>query len=238
MRELLAAMEKADIVILTRTELVSGGVLRGIINRITPFLKPDTHIFLSSFIPRSIKAVNSNVDADFDLLCRRRAVPLSAIGNPRGFELMLDKMGFSLQKPLRYPDHHQFTRRDIEYINRQVMEQGGHIILTTEKDMVRLGKLVKGFEAPVYTVPIDFKVKNESEFLGVVNEVLCSNVTVKRLFADTASVKEEDNLFSVLDDYKRIASKEESTETVPNPAKVKETPSVLSDADWWTTKKK
>jgi tetraacyldisaccharide 4'-kinase len=235
MREPLSALGRADVIILTRSDLVGGGVLRGIIDRFKPFLKPGTHVFLSSFIPKTVKAVNSNTEADLELLSRRKSVPLSAIGNPRGFERMLEKMGLQLLKPLRFADHHRFNKKDIEYINKQVADQGGHVIFTTEKDMVRLGRLAVEIEAPIYTIPIKFELKGEGEFLNILNRALCSGMPVKH-HAEVHKSAEEPRVFAVKKDYERMAQGRTPSKppaTKPEPANVGETFEITPDPDWW-----
>jgi tetraacyldisaccharide 4'-kinase len=233
MREPLNALERADVIVLTRTGLVGGGVLRGIIDRIKPFLKPGTNIFLSRFLPKAIMAVKSGTTANMEVISHRRAVPVSAIGNPRGFELLLEKMGLRLLKPIRYPDHHQFTQRDIAYINRQVLDEGGHTIMTTEKDMVRLKRLMKDLEAPIYCVPIELELKGEEEFLKILNKVLCSDITVKQLQKE-AGIPSEERIFAVKDDYERLARGAEPHKTTA--AKVAEGSDAPSEEEWWGSK--
>ncbi len=211
MREPLESLSRADVVILTRTELISGGDLKGIINRIKPYLRTGTHIFLSSFIPQSLSAIKSGYGADTELLMTRRAMPLSAIGNPRGFELMLEKLGMRLVKPLRYADHHRYTSKDIQYINKRVLEEGAHIILTTEKDAVRLGRRLNELHAPVYSIPIKFEMRKEEEFLEILNQVLRNTITVKQSESKLKSDAGE-RIFSVKEDYERLS-------TDPRPAK-------------------
>jgi tetraacyldisaccharide 4'-kinase len=37
-----------------------------------------------------------------------------------------------------FPDHHRFSRADVDRIEREAREAGAALILTTEKDMMRL----------------------------------------------------------------------------------------------------
>lgn len=221
MREPLDSLDRADILILTRTELVGGGALRGIIDRIKPYLKPGTHIFLSSFIPQKIIAIKSGIEADLELISQRRALPLSAIGNPRGFELMLEKLGLRLLKPMRYPDHHRFTPRDISNINKRLIERGGHLIITTEKDAVRLGRLLNDIQAPIYSVPVEFEIAKEGEFLKLLNEVLCSTITVKQSGKELTTTA-DGRVLNVKDDLERIASEEDALSRETSTANVGE----------------
>jgi tetraacyldisaccharide 4'-kinase len=64
---------------------------------------------------------------------------LSGIANPKPFAAELSRCCAAV-KLTQYPDHHNFTRRDIEAIARRFDELSGDVklIVTTEKDAVRL----------------------------------------------------------------------------------------------------
>lgn len=75
--------------------------------------------------------------ASLDLLHGHRILALSGLGNPRQFELMLEKLGLSVT-PCRFPDHHRYTEADIQTIAAQLAPD--MLIVTTAKDAVRLPK--------------------------------------------------------------------------------------------------
>lgn len=70
------------------------------------------------------------------MLYRSRILAVSAIGNPAGFYGTIREWEGEVVDTLEYPDHHEYTARDWQDINRR-----GHqvdLILTTEKDLVKL----------------------------------------------------------------------------------------------------
>lgn len=81
---------------------------------------------------------------------------VTGIANPRPLENMLEKQTNSYQV-LRYSDHHIFTIDDLKDIRKRFagMDQENKIILTTEKDAVRLVKFnseIAGW--PIYVIPV------------------------------------------------------------------------------------
>ncbi len=64
---------------------------------------------------------------------------LTGIAHPRQFVRQFRKYPFKV-KVQHFPDHHDFSRRDIDYISKKFNELSGRrkLILTTEKDAVRL----------------------------------------------------------------------------------------------------
>jgi tetraacyldisaccharide 4'-kinase len=67
-----------------------------------------------------------------------RVVAVAAIARPRPFIDGLRASGFDVAAELTWPDHHRFTRRDLERMRMAVSDAGAGGVVTTEKDMVRL----------------------------------------------------------------------------------------------------
>jgi tetraacyldisaccharide 4'-kinase len=62
----------------------------------------------------------------------------AGIGSPETFRHSLTALGAEVAAFLAFPDHHPYTRLDIEAIRRQAGESGARRIVTTEKDGIRL----------------------------------------------------------------------------------------------------
>ncbi|WP_353088072.1 tetraacyldisaccharide 4'-kinase [Flavobacterium sp.] len=71
---------------------------------------------------------------------------VTGIAKPKPF---LEFVGATESQTLQFPDHHSFTPQDIERMNR---EFSGKIVITTEKDFVRLHG--KGLQLPLYYLPM------------------------------------------------------------------------------------
>ena len=82
---------------------------------------------------------------------------LCGIANPRPIKDYLSKLVHTYEM-LRYPDHHIFSIDDLEEIGQQFtkLRAANKIILTTEKDAVRLQKFENDLKGlPVYALPIE-----------------------------------------------------------------------------------
>jgi tetraacyldisaccharide 4'-kinase len=80
---------------------------------------------------------------------------------------------------LRYPDHHLFSIDDMEDIKKQFerISAMNKIILTTEKDGVRLQKFEKELQDfPIFIIPIEhcFLFNEGEEFLRLVKDFVDS----------------------------------------------------------------
>ena len=72
---------------------------------------------------------------------RQRAVAVAGIARPDRFFASARAEGWDVGRELVYRDHHWFTARDIAAITAAAHESGAGVILTTEKDAVRLGEV-------------------------------------------------------------------------------------------------
>jgi tetraacyldisaccharide 4'-kinase len=70
-----------------------------------------------------------------------RCAVVCAIGRPDIFERQLTTAGLSPVVSFRYPDHHTYSQRDLEWISLEVERRGVDALVTTEKDMAKLADL-------------------------------------------------------------------------------------------------
>jgi tetraacyldisaccharide 4'-kinase len=66
------------------------------------------------------------------------AFAVAGIARPRRFFDDLAAQGWQLSGEMVFPDHHRFDERDIARIEKAVKESDASLVLTTEKDAVRL----------------------------------------------------------------------------------------------------
>ncbi len=66
---------------------------------------------------------------------------VSAIARPENFEAGVEKNGFPVGVSIRYPDHHRYSLRDLEWILGESDRRSIERIVTTEKDWAKLAEL-------------------------------------------------------------------------------------------------
>jgi len=69
----------------------------------------------------------------------RKALLFSGIGNPDAFAASARSVGVEVVGQCVYRDHHGFTARDLRAVEAEAERRGADLLLTTEKDEVRLG---------------------------------------------------------------------------------------------------
>ncbi len=134
LREPLTALRRAHAILLTRCDLVPKSDLEQIENRIR-LLAPRVEIFRTQF-SSTLWSVDHHTKRDLLEIKGQRVVALSALGNPLGFERLLEKLG-AVVFPKRFRDHHRYSQNDRDSIQAECAKVGG-VIVTTEKDWVKL----------------------------------------------------------------------------------------------------
>jgi tetraacyldisaccharide-1-P 4'-kinase len=66
---------------------------------------------------------------------------LSGIAKPESFERQVVGYGGQVLSSFRFPDHHRYGRRDVEWVAREAARRGIVRVVTTEKDWAKLCEL-------------------------------------------------------------------------------------------------
>ena len=68
-----------------------------------------------------------------------RVLAVAAIARPERFFSALRTEGWNVVREIAFPDHHAFTTRDFDSLQRAVVDAGADFVITTGKDAVRVG---------------------------------------------------------------------------------------------------
>ncbi len=88
---------------------------------------------------------------------------VAGIARPRRFFDMLSAAGYSMAGQMAFRDHHWYTRTDLGRIVDAARRAGGCMIVTTEKDLVRLLPY-RPFPVPIVAARLEFHVGPVPEF--------------------------------------------------------------------------
>jgi tetraacyldisaccharide 4'-kinase len=94
--------------------------------------------FGASLQPVSLLGLNSNRRKEFPLtaLYRSKILTVTGVADPRGFYRMIHDWEGEIVETLEFPDHHDYSARDWQQINR--VGRLVDLIVTTEKDILKL----------------------------------------------------------------------------------------------------
>jgi tetraacyldisaccharide 4'-kinase len=137
LRDNKSQKKRADMVIVTKCPLKMQPVEQKIMMKNLK-LHPCQQVYFTTFdygLPLPVFE-----GAQFLSTAVKEAVILTGIANPSTF-LDYIASSFNVIDHLRFPDHHFFTKKDIEKINKSGMTHPSVMIFTTEKDAQRLRML-------------------------------------------------------------------------------------------------
>jgi tetraacyldisaccharide 4'-kinase len=136
LREPIKSLRRADLVVLSRVDLVSAADREAIRAEVERRCESRNWVE-ARHAPRDLIDADgtSNPVAE---LADTRAVAFCGIGNPEGFRrtilpLCSELCGFRI-----FPDHHDYTASDVDSLERWASDLRANLVLTTQKDLVKL----------------------------------------------------------------------------------------------------
>ena len=92
-----------------------------------------------------------------------RVLAFAGIARPDSFVEALRAAGYDVVDVMRFADHHRYTPRDLARVADRARALAVDRVLTTEKDMARLGDET-GFAFPLWWVPLEVTVEPAPRF--------------------------------------------------------------------------
>lgn len=113
--------------------------------------------------PTALVNLSTGAEAKPSALKGARVAAVSALADPRSFISTLEGLGAEVTASLDYPDHHVYSTADLDAIRSA--SGGADMVVTTEKDGVKLAKLLGGpGTLDIYALRID--VTTDKRALG------------------------------------------------------------------------
>lgn len=155
LRESARGLSRADIVCLSRCDAVDAETRTAIRRRANELAPEADWVEVSHEPDRLINA--SGQAAELSSLSSRPVAAFCGIGNPDGFRHTLESLGYEVAAFRALPDHHAYTREDIESLSEWAGANDVSALVCTRKDLVkiradRLGSL------PLWSVSIAMAV--------------------------------------------------------------------------------
>ena len=163
LREPLSGLERSDILIFSRSFNSNANIPCGLKRYIQKL-----PLFYANHVPEAVFFGASGKKESLDYLQNRRVLCFAGIANPKSFFESVESLGAIITKAIAFPDHHDFTAEEVDKLIAFIHEDKADIILTTEKDWVKLPASVKAFPWAAF-LKISFKLNsNETEFFSII----------------------------------------------------------------------
>jgi tetraacyldisaccharide 4'-kinase len=136
LRERSAAIARANAVVLTHWEAHTASSLTSV-----KLLHPTLPLFCSQHEPVDLCALADGHIRPLASLKGQPIVAFCGIATPDHFRQALQRLGAEVVAFAAFPDHHPYTRPEVEQLILMAKQHSAEILVTTEKDGVRLRRL-------------------------------------------------------------------------------------------------
>ncbi len=172
LREPVRSLRRADLIVLTRSDRIdeSNRMLLTATLRRTSGGKPVVH---AKHEVKGFVDIRGRQVPEADALAMR-AVIFAGIANFDSFRQSVEQLGVEVLAAYEYPDHHDYSREEIEAFPDVAANVDANVLLTTEKDAVKLvGRWTdEGCRLLAVRLRIDLDAAGESLLSDAIDAVL------------------------------------------------------------------
>ena len=178
LREPPRHLARAGIIVLTRADRASGQSLRETKAQITKYA-PHTDVFCATHAPQSWVRVGEgnalNAPLPLGHLSGETAFVFSGIADHAAFVQTVRAQNVPVVGERVFPDHYAYSQSDVSDILARAHELSASVLVTTEKDGVKIGPLWTGkANPPIYALRVAMQIENEAAFFARINAALLS----------------------------------------------------------------
>ena len=111
-----------------------------------------------------IKYKSLNIDNFKD----KKVIAFAGIGNPINFFDLLKENNIDIIEKIKFPDHYNYTKEDLEKLISKAKSSGG-MLLTTEKDFFRIGG---NYQKYINCLKISVEMQNKNHFIETIKAAI------------------------------------------------------------------
>lgn len=160
LREGLTALKDADMVVLGRCDLVSEDELKNLIHFLGNYTKSGTPFGTFFYAPVAVKDINYTKKFQPSDLQDKKVICVSAVASPSSFYKLVESLGATIVDKVDFNDHHYYTKEDLAPIIQKARAENA-LILTTEKDIVKLRRITEITNLYFIEIEVQFKTGEE-----------------------------------------------------------------------------
>ncbi len=169
LREPIKNLRRADYIFLTKSDG------RESLHHLRRFLKrhnPQAEIIECNHVPKYLQHVSdASQRLPLDALKGIKVAALSAIAVPESFNRYLTLLGAGIVYKQHFADHHRYHASEIAAFGRKARAAGAEMLLTTEKDAVRLPPLPRDL-LPFFFLRVEITIlRGEAAFNRCVSQI-------------------------------------------------------------------
>jgi tetraacyldisaccharide 4'-kinase len=160
LREPLCGLARANVVALSRADLIYGGERRAIEARVARYAKQALWIEIEHR-PQQLVGSDGRM-APLETIAGRPVAAFCGIGNPGGFRRTLASVGAQVLDLREFADHHAYSRDDVAVLAGWVESLDVDAVVCTAKDLVKL-RLDRIGDRPLWALGIAVEITRGRE---------------------------------------------------------------------------
>ena len=159
LREPIGSLRRAQVVCLSRADRADSATRRAIRERVQT-IAPNAHWCESIAKPSRLITAGENAfdplpGAPLESLDQKKVTVFCGLGNPAAFRATVESLGAELNAFREFPDHHAYTREDIESLASMAADCDA--LVCTHKDLVKIGASEIGGK-PLWAIEIEAQI--------------------------------------------------------------------------------
>lgn len=166
LREPVGHLSKADVVVITRADQAAPEAVDTLAVNIRK-RNPETWVTHSSHVPVCWLSADGQQGA-LDDMKGLTVIAVTAIADADQFFQTLRKLGLNVVREVKFQDHHSYTKEDIDAVLSSPEIATIHVVVTTEKDMVKLGNQWPKVGTPLAALRIETRPVDHDALLEAV----------------------------------------------------------------------
>lgn len=175
LREPLSSLRRAELIVITRSDQVSTSELGRLNDRLGRLAPAAIRISCRHAVTGVHWLDGRPVGRGLD---GAKAVLFAAIGNPASFRSTAQMLGVKIMGERWWPDHHAYRAADIDRLRADSRFGAYDLLLTTEKDAVKLASLPELADMPIGVVQVAIACNADGD--AILNEAIARALTKRK----------------------------------------------------------
>ena len=155
LREPMSGLARAHLVVLSRADMAIADERQQIRERVAA-IAPHACWVEAMHSPQRLINIAGDA-ARLESLQGKRVAAFCGLGNPAGFQHTLKTCGYDVAGLKEFPDHHNYTREDVESLATWAKQLSADALLCTHKDLVKLAVDQLGGK-PLWAMAIELQI--------------------------------------------------------------------------------
>jgi tetraacyldisaccharide 4'-kinase len=173
LREPLRGLRRASAFLVTRVDQIDDATRASIVDMLRRH-NPNAPIYASIHAASVFRSDDHPELIALDALRDRRWFAFCGIGGPSGFVRQLESLGGTNVGRRFFADHHDYTASDLALLAAEAKHASADVLVTTEKDWVKLAALRAPGGLPIWHLDIEIRFPKKEDERALLQQIVAA----------------------------------------------------------------